>query len=140
MSKKLHPAEPELGQLIWSNSPTQEFEAEAKVQLFIEVLGCLIEEGGLSDSYVPGNSGDSYENDVFQMRSYCWCDGDRHPQGCPPNFVWRGFQVSWYKYVGRSITQNRGLTSEEYLTMTYECFRSVYQALRTKGVMSWQSR
>ena len=64
--------------------------------------------GGLGGRY---GYGIEYENDVFMMHPYCWCDKD----GCPwcdweydepqPNFLYKptGAKVEWYKWIGRSM-------------------------------------
>jgi hypothetical protein len=50
--------------------------------------------------------GANYENAVFQMHPYCWCERDEC-QWCGPNNApnfWHkrsGFRVHWYKWIGR---------------------------------------
>ena len=56
--------------------------------------------------------GTDFENDVFMMHRFCWCDQDgcawcgsvEEPNGAP-NFHYKptGFKVWWYKYIGRSV-------------------------------------
>ena len=49
--------------------------------------------------------GVEYENEVFMLHPYCWCDQD----DCPwcgedaPNFLYKptGYKLWWYKYIGR---------------------------------------
>mgnify|MGYP003345957487 CR=1 FL=1 len=103
----------ELGQLLLSNTPPQEYEAEWAtdgLHLIAQVIAELRGKdpnGGWTT--LTSNSGEEdFENDVFFMSSYCWCDGDRHPEGCPPNFIYKpnGLVVSWYKHAGRGIRAN----------------------------------
>lgn len=59
--------------------------------------------------------GTDFENGEFMMKPYCWCEQD----GCPwcnpnkddkyaPNFFHKktGFEVRWYKYLGRDMEVN----------------------------------
>ena len=77
-----------------------------------------IDKSGKADA-VGGCLGGSYgygatfKNDVFEMRPFYW--GDCQHEGdeeecrditCPanlPNFKCGGFEVRWYKYIGRSM-------------------------------------
>jgi hypothetical protein len=80
--------------------------------------------GGL----LTDNSGEpEYSNPVFTMRCYCWCDGDRHPRGCPPNFEHHpsGLSISWYKYALRGRTINRSVTQAEWIKIVRECLESI---------------
>jgi len=54
--------------------------------------------------------GITYENDVFMMHPYCWCEEENCPWCNPkegeriaPNFYHKksGLRVQWYKYIGR---------------------------------------
>lgn len=58
------------------------------------------------DSSMPGY-GTRFENDVFRMHPYCWCDRDdcEYCSGDAPNFLHKptGASVSWYKYIGRGM-------------------------------------
>lgn len=51
--------------------------------------------------------GQEFENTVFKMHPYCWCDKEECPwcyQGAP-NFEFKetNFTLVWYKYIGRSM-------------------------------------
>ena len=69
------------------------------------------------DGLLTSNSGaEDYVNDVFEMRSYCWCDATweedpdhPHAHGCPPNFVYKptGLVITWYKHANRGATSNK---------------------------------
>jgi len=52
--------------------------------------------------------GTEYENDIFMMHPYCWCE----KESCPwcggedrPNFIYKptGLKIWWYKYIGRGV-------------------------------------
>lgn len=80
------------------------------------------EEGEWADKY-----GVNFENDVFMMHRYCWCEQD----GClwcdrhEPNFLYKptNFKVHWYKYIGRSMEFNRNISTEECAEILSSCIR-----------------
>jgi hypothetical protein len=51
--------------------------------------------------------GTDFENDVFMMHRYCWCESDdcQWCGGGAANFWFKptGFRVRWYKYIGRGV-------------------------------------
>jgi len=51
--------------------------------------------------------GTDYENDVFMMHRYCWCEREdcRWCEDGAPNFLFKptGFSLTWYKYIGRGM-------------------------------------
>lgn len=110
----------ELGQLLLSNTPPQEYEADWATDGLRMIAEVISESRGFSPdgwSDLTSNSGgDEFINDVFEMRSYCWCEsgwGDEdpnhpHAKGCPPNFVYKknGLVITWYKHAGRGIRAN----------------------------------
>jgi len=73
--------------------------------------------------------GIDYENDVFMMHRYCWCE----KEDCPwcymgaPNFEHKrtGFELTWYKYIGRSMEVNMDLGALEIVTIIKECLESL---------------
>lgn len=77
----------------------------------------------------PGKYGINYENDVFMMHRYCWCE----KEDCPwcyhgaPNFVHHasGLEVNWYKYIGRSMEISEALGALEIATIIKECLESL---------------
>jgi hypothetical protein len=111
----------ELGQMLLSNTPVQNFEAywaTNGLHLIAQVISELRGEdpnGGWTT--LTSNSGaEEYINDVFEMRCYCWCDASweedpnhPHARGCPPNFIYKptGLVMSWYKHANRGITSNK---------------------------------
>jgi hypothetical protein len=74
------------------------------------------------------SSGAEFENDIFSMKAFCWCDGDikGHEEGCPPNFLHKktGFCVEWYKYLGRS-TEHSEISQKEFRKIIAECLESL---------------
>jgi len=77
----------------------------------------------------PSDVQPGFENDVFEMHPYCWCDGenkDHELDGCPLNFYYRtsGFAVSWYKHLGRGVDAD-DITKEEFNSLVFDCLRSV---------------
>lgn len=111
----------ELGQLLLSNTPIQSYEADWATDGLCLIAEVIAEFRGYSygqygyGSLLTANSGEpDYINNVFEMRSYCWCDSgwDQyegiHPEGCPPNFLYKknGLIINWYKHAGRGITSN----------------------------------
>ena len=127
------PFEPEFGQAILSNGECFSFEMQRFVERGLEDLGEMIQDGWLSDNgYREGanptsNSGGEFMSDKFAIRAYCWCDGELHPQGCPPNFEHfsSGFLVSWYKNLGRGSSQNKILNRAEWQKIYSECCNSI---------------
>lgn len=112
----------ELGQMLLSNTPTQEYDAEwaiAGLDMIAEVIaefrGNNYDKYGWSNLLTSNAGQPEYVNDVFEMRTYCWCSSNwdedpSHPHynGCPPNFVYKknGLTITWYKHSGRGITAN----------------------------------
>lgn len=71
--------------------------------------------------------GENYENDVFMMHRFCWCDRD----SCPwcgdeqaPNFRHKptGFEVRWYKWIGRD---NELSGNADWPNIEAECLASI---------------
>jgi hypothetical protein len=129
--------EPELGQAIFSNTPWGEIEMQEMVEWGIALLGEIVTpltEPQPNGEYLDpcANTGTEFENDVFSIRAYCWCDGERHPEGCPPNFEYREgpsksviFSACWYKYLGRGGSQSRELTPPQWAYIVRRCLESV---------------
>ena len=69
--------------------------------------------------------GVDYENDVFAMHQYCWCDQDDCPwcAGDAPNFLHKktGATITWYKYIGRGMEISDG----DWTEIFNECFESI---------------
>jgi len=113
----------ELGQMLLSNTPIQSYEsywATDGLNMIAEVISELRgkQHGTYGwDGLLTSNSGaEDYINDVFEMRSYCWCDATweedpehPHAHGCPPNFLYKptGMIITWYKHANRGATSNK---------------------------------
>ena len=103
----------ELGQILFSNTTLEEYEADWATEGLTMIAEVITEyRGKIPDGWgeLTSNSGaEEFINDVFEMRSYCWCFGDgEHKDGCPPNFVYKknGLVITWYKHAGRGIRAN----------------------------------
>jgi hypothetical protein len=125
---------PELGQAAFSNTEWQRYELDGLGQSLLETLAIAIAEARGEDQWKDGllvsNYGcDPFENDVFAMRTYCWCGGDRHghEDGCPPNFEHKasGLTVCWYKHVGRGASKNQPLNRGQWLAILRDCLESL---------------
>jgi len=111
------PAYTEIGQILLTNTETLAHEANWATNGLQAIAEVISEHRGyVEDKYGHGplltsNEGDhEFDNKVFTMRTYCWCDGaiEGHEDACPPNFIYKpsGFTVTWYKHAGRGITSN----------------------------------
>lgn len=124
------PSNVELGMMFFSNSTIYEVEADwASNGLYM--LAHVVKEHRHDESTLTGNHGEQpFMNDVFVLRSYCWCDGEKegHEEGCPPNFEHfkTGLKISWYKHAGRGITANREeIPAMEWFNIVADCCYSV---------------
>lgn len=125
----------ELGQLLISNTPVQSYEANWATDGLHMIAQVIAESRGEDPlggwTTLTSNSGSTeYVNDVFEMRSYCWCDGERkgHEKECPPNFVFNKYKVNitWYKHAGRGITCNKEFPGmKKWFEVISECIRSI---------------
>ena len=128
--------EPELGQALFSNGQIEYHDSPDFVEAGLEVIAQGVAVYRADDIKQTGllisNSGaQEFINDVFEMRSYCWCDGglpDHEDGGCPPNFVFTptDLQINWYKHCGRGRSQNRKITLAEWLGVVGACMRSLH--------------
>lgn len=113
---------PELGQMGFSNTPWQQYDGDPYIS-GLDHIGEAVE--AITGGNPCANAGDSYVSDIFEMRAYCWCDGDAegHEDGCPPNFVHKssGLTICWYKYLGRGMSANRECDRLEWLRIAHEC-------------------
>lgn len=115
--------DPELGQSIFGQ-PYQEMGATDEVVAAMRLIAGSIEGAGLGEN--PGdNNGSTFINGTFQMDAYSWSEEEQ-----PFNFKWKNFQVSWYKYLARSATQNRAISPRELAEMTCQCLGSIFIGVR----------
>ncbi len=70
--------------------------------------------------------GARWDDKVFSMHPFCWCEKENCPwcEGEKPNFHHKrtGFEVTWYKYIGRSM-ETEGEC--DWPTVLAECLASV---------------
>jgi hypothetical protein len=113
----------ELGQLLTSNKDWHRYDAYWAADGLCMIAEVIAELRGESHSsygwngLLTSNSGaEDYVNNVFEMRSYCWCDAgwdedESHPhaKGCPPNFLYKpnGMVIDWYKHCSRGPKSNK---------------------------------
>jgi hypothetical protein len=118
---------PELGQWAFSNGVFHEHEVPPIWLAALEYLCGQIEIAmwnATQERYrIGSNCAEEFLAGVFEMRDYCWCDGDRlgHEVGCPPNFRWRDVEINWYKHLGRGMSANVELSPESAQQMLAEC-------------------
>lgn len=134
----------ELGQILLSNNNWHRNEAEWATDGLLMLGQVIAESRGLDPNgfrtTLAENSGEEeFVNDVFEMRSYCWCDAgwdidenenSNHPHagGCPPNFLHKstGLIFTWYKHAGRGITSNAKYPgAKKWFEILKECVESV---------------
>jgi hypothetical protein len=109
----------ELGQLLTNNKQWEEFDADWATDGLHLISQVIVESRGQDPiggwtTHTSNSGAEEFVNDVFEMRSYCWCDSNwddyegPHPDGCPPNFLYKknGLTIAWYKHAGRGITAN----------------------------------
>jgi hypothetical protein len=119
--------EPELGQAIFSNSPWGEVETPSYVSGGIDYLGFCVSDGYHEKDPTANSGCEPFDNGTFQMRPYCWCDGEGegHEDGCPPNFVCGDFEARWYKHARRGASQNKHVSMKEWRQIMVRCLTSL---------------
>lgn len=128
------------------------YSQEHPAHSFLDLIGTAIEER-FGESHPGANGGGFYQNYVFSMHAYCWCEQVDCPWcracGCPwdvdllvgdrcvncrpgapapaPNFIHygTGTKVWWYKYLGRSTRVESTLTFGEWDELYRECVDSI---------------
>jgi hypothetical protein len=97
------------------------------VQSNINILGNLIEKK--TGSNPAGNTSAEFENDVFRMKAYCWCEGEQagHEEGCDDGFDYKKGEgyAAWYKHANRGFFYDEDLSLEEWRNIFEECFKSL---------------
>ena len=73
------------------------------------------------------NSGAVFENNLFSLRAYCWCEGSipEHKDGCPVNFEYKNFWCSWYKHTKRCFDQSESINPTEWDIIFKNCIESL---------------
>ena len=88
----------------------------------LNVLGQVIKLFSLGENPCENNSSE-FSNSTFSMRAFYWGDDSKTVQ--IPNFKYKDFEVSWYKYLGRGMEQSREISEEEFRTIFKECLNSL---------------
>lgn len=84
-----------------------------------ELTKYIVDELSLDTSYGLGGEygyGVEYENDIFMMHPFCWCD-KKSCKWCHkeyPNFIYKptDTRIWWYKWIGRDTKILRGLPKD----------------------------
>lgn len=116
--------EPELGQALFGG-PWETVEMEDHVRAGIDALSFLIAGDDFARLHITNSGAEEFDNGTFELRSYCWCDGGQHPDGCPPNFKYGDFEARWYKHSGRGSSQNRPVPLVEWREILACCVASL---------------
>lgn len=73
-----------------------------------------------------------YENDVFIVRLYSWCEtADEFDEKYNHDNSWHflhkssGLKLSWYKYPLRDVKANMDITHEQLYAVLQDCMNSV---------------
>jgi len=118
----------------------QENQENVQIQIITPPGMMGPEEGYLVESIIravaeyyasDGEWADKYglhheDNPVFSMKSYCWCE-EEDCRWCKedgePNFHYKplDLKVWWYKYIGRDMHYNKGISIPECADMFKAC-------------------
>lgn len=123
----------ELGQIAYSNTEAQEFDASWASSGLETIAEVLAENRGIvdqSDRLTSNSGGEPYVNDVFAMSAYCWCEGGAkgHEDACPPNFFYKptNLTITWYKHAERGIRSNvEDLSALDWHRIVNMCIESI---------------
>lgn len=73
--------------------------------------------------------GTEFENDVFMMHPFCWCEQDdcKWCREDAPHFIHKksGLEIHWYKWIGRDMRYSMILSDRAWGHMIKECMESV---------------
>lgn len=87
--------------------------AETDIEMaLVKLTEALAKKKGLGGGFGLGGEngyGAEYENEIFMMHPFCWCDKDdcRWCAKNEPNFVYKPnkTKIWWYKWIGRDQKQ-----------------------------------
>lgn len=137
--------EPELGQAIFGQ-PHQEYGASSLMTAALRDISREWErvmwnrwQRTIDNPF--DNTGALWVCDTFEVRAYSWaecsCDAfdedeewssEKCTCGYKPqtyNFKYKDIEVSWYKYLGRGMSQNRSTTPSEIAEMLESCLEAL---------------
>lgn len=117
--------EPELGQAVLGQ-PYQKYIVkpyiEAALAMLKEELNRIMWNITQKKYDSPfSNTGNEFKCDTFEVCAYSWDEDVEQPY----NFKWKDVLISWYKYLGRSISVNREFTPDECSVMLIECLNAL---------------
>lgn len=120
----------EFGQMLFAGNDIYSYGIKYTGEAMLSALGEAIRVKREDDYALTDNGGEEeYVNDVFAMRTYCWCDNmaEGHEESCPPNFEFfdLGLQVNWYKHVGRGNYTNIPVSEHEWVSIITACLDSL---------------
>lgn len=103
--------------------------AETNIELgLVSLTEAIFKKIGEEDGYGLGGKygyGADYENDVFMMKRFCWCDEEdcKWCGGDYPNFIYKptNTKIWWYKFIGRDQIQE-GKLPKNWLS---KCIKSL---------------
>jgi hypothetical protein len=104
----------------------------------------------LFDAMGCDNYGIHFDNDIFEMHPYCWCDTPECLQcgkRTQTTFLYKptGFTLMWYKYAMRDAYTNVALTDDAFKAIIDACIASLpadfiterrSESLASRGVRS----
>lgn len=116
--------------------PPAMFPMDKPVSQLLEAGLRIIADACGGDSDWCEKYGANFENSIFRMHVYCWCEED----ACPycreidpePNFWHKasGLKVTWYKYIGRGM-EIEGVEKPEWIcNIITECLKSIERGVK----------
>lgn len=116
----------ELGNMLFNNNSNQIYECPRYIGALLEAIDnilCIKMWNKYQEEYSSpfGNTGNKFENDVFEVEAYSWNDDYEQPY----NFKYKDIEISWYKYLGRDMTINKQVTTDEAVKMFNDCIKSL---------------
>jgi hypothetical protein len=127
--------EPELGQMVYGNPPSEvDFNMLERSTLMESMVLVLANKATGDEKYAIHPETRTFENDTFVLNPYYW--GDNDATSALPNFLHKasGFELRWYKYIGRGMSVNRRVTLAEFQAIFDECMASLAKVEEEKHV------
>lgn len=101
-------------------------------ELLFGLLMMVCQEIHTDPKYPADIYGANFENDVFKIHRYCWCEDEECPY-CgedEPYFIHKasGLKIWWYKYIGRSFNvmyPKESISNIELLDIFMDCVKSI---------------
>jgi len=120
------------GEIIIVTPPIAESDIDTDL---VNLTEYLVKSGAVGDQtggYGLGGEfgyGVDFENDVFMMHHFCWCEKDDCDwcNRSKPNFLYKpnGFEVTWYKWIGRDTHYSQDLDGNAWKRIFDECVASI---------------